>query len=450
MSDCLSLGKESWRLKDNRHGGEFAKRICGESHEFLKPWSGWKLEKWQELGVSAFTKESIAEDDSGNLPFFTLGDDEGSRWINTHNCMGVVRLRDKDTGKNLQIEIGSRFDSDTGNQFFLTYLLSKAFGGSFVDLVDVGKDSLWDLLLAFAFRRSLNNAARLGPFKQYQSFRHNDLRIRGRIDVARHLRENIPFIGKVAYGTRDITYDNPTNHLIRHALKKLNRDWGSLFSRDHRLNELRHQLEQNTPTWHSAKLLDCLRKKENLIPIKHPYYQRAYEPLRRLSLSILRSEGACLNQTAQEAEGVIFDGSWLWEEYLWTLLEPLGFQHPENKKKEGKWQPMGFSMYPDFFHRKKRVVLDAKYKRAARSNEDIKQLFEYMFVLDAVHGGLVKPDGDIHLQTIIKREGVAASEAKWHDFCISPVSGELDAKRFVSKMEAREKRFKEEVETAIS
>ena len=41
-----------------------------------------------------------------------------------------------------------------------------------------------------------------------------------------------------------------------------------------------------------------------------------------------------LYQQHHEAEGVIFDGSWLWEEYLWTLLKPLGFEHPENKKKK--------------------------------------------------------------------------------------------------------------------
>lgn len=452
MDDHLSLGEPPWMLKDNCYGIEYSPKISYHSHVFLKPWSGTALEKWREMGVSVFTQVGGADDRSDrNLKFFTLGQEGNSHWIETHNCMGVIRLRNKETGNNIQIEIGSRFDSKDGKQFFLTYLLSKAFGGSFIDLVSIGNDSLWDLLLAFAFRRSLENAARLGPFKQYQSFQHNDLRIRGKIDVARHLRENIPFIGKVAHGTRDITYDNPTNHLIRHALAKLNRDWGSFFCRDHRLNELRRQLEQNTPTWQSDKLLDCLRKKENLKPIKHPYYQSAYEPLRTLSLSILRGEGASLYQTAQEAEGVIFDGSWLWEEYLWTLLKSRDFEHPENKAQTGPWNPLnGITYYPDFFHREKRVVLDAKYQRTCNDRKDnVRQVFAYMFVLDAVHGGLIKPDIGKSEPEKIERQVQDAKAAKWHEFGIKPPSHASEAHMFIDEMKLKEENFLKVIDSAL-
>ena len=458
MSNCLSFGNDPWRLKDNRHGAKFAEKICGLSHEFLKPWSGLKFEKWQELGVTAITKERTAEDDSASLSFFTLGKDEDSRWIDTHNCMGVVRLHDKKTGKSIQIEIGSRFDSDDKNQFFLTYLLSKAFGGSFTDLVELGNDSLWDLLLAFAFRHSLDKAAHLGPYKQYQNFQHNDLHIRGKIDTTRHLRENVPFVGRMAYGTRDITYDNPTNHLIRHALTKLNRKWGCFFGSDNRLSELRRQIEQNTPTWQPGKLLNCLRQKENLMPIKHPYYQSAYEPLRLLSLSILRNEGASLYQTDREAQGVIFDGSWLWEEYLWTLLdkEMLGFEHPENKKRSGEWKTnvSGISYFPDFFHRKKRIVLDAKYRLDNKTNDsfknDVRQVFAYMFILDAVHGGLIKPDGEANHQNLIRRQGIDRPKAWWHNFCVPPASSVTDADTFVSEMKTKEREFLDEIKKLIA
>ena len=164
---------------------------------------------------------------------------------------------------------------------------------------------------------------------------------------------------------------------------------------DNRLTELRHQLERNTPRWQSGNVQSCIRCKENRTPIRHPFFHSAYEPLRQISLAILREEGAGLYQQHQEAEGVIFDGSWLWEEYLWTLLKPLGFEHPENKRGTEPWKPLvGIELFPDFFHREKRIVLDAKYKRASRVNlEDIRQVFAYMFVLDAVHGGLIKPEG---------------------------------------------------------
>ncbi len=161
--------------------------------------------------------------------------------------MGVVKLRDKNSGESVQIEIGSRFDQGR-KQFFLAFLLSKVFRGSMVDPVELGSDSLWDMLLAFVFRRRLLEASAIGLFKQYQTFSHNDARIRGRIDVNEHLRRNIPFRGTVAYTTHEITFNNPTNHLIRHALAKASRKWGTMFTGDG-LMDVRHGLEQNTPTW---------------------------------------------------------------------------------------------------------------------------------------------------------------------------------------------------------
>jgi hypothetical protein len=29
---------------------------------------------------------------------------------------------------------------------------------------------------------------------------------------------------------------------------------------------------------------------------------------------------------------MVFDGAWLWEEYLFTILKRLDYIHPENKK----------------------------------------------------------------------------------------------------------------------
>jgi len=363
--------------------------------------------------------------------------------------MGVVRLFDKSSGVTVQVEIGSRFDKGHSKPYFLSYLLSKVFGGSIVGNVRMSQDSLWDMLLAFVFRRRLLEAGAVGIYKQYRTLHHNDTRIRGRVDVGRHLRQNIPFCGNVAYATHEITFDNPTNHLIRHALAKVTRKWGGLMTGDNRLTELRHQLERNTPRWQSGNVQSCIRCKENRTPIRHPFFHSAYEPLRQISLAILREEGAGLYQQHQEAEGVIFDGSWLWEEYLWTLLKPLGFEHPENKRGTEPWKPLvGIELFPDFFHREKRIVLDAKYKRASRVNlEDIRQVFAYMFVLDAVHGGLIKPEGTQRKPQEIKRISpidMGPVSPSWHEFAMPPPSA-TTACDFVEKMKTLEIAFKKSV-----
>jgi len=437
------------RLIDNRFHPPKAKTqedqervISSEIEQLLKPYAGKSLNQWSsELGVIVFPDSSGGKVEMGSESdesvFFHLESDQERAWINTGNCMGVVKIRGKNSADGyIQIEISSRFDQ--GNKmFFLNYLLNKVFNGSMAEPVSLGSDSFWDMLLAFVFRRRLLEANAVGLFKQYQTLEHNDARIRGRIDVNEHLRRNIPFCGKIAYSTREITFDNPTNHLIRHALAKANREWPLILS-GYGLTNLRHDLEQNTPSWQPGDVVNCIRRKENRAPIKHPFFHVAYEPLRQVSLAILRDEGASLYQQNQEAEGVIFDGASLWEEYLWTILRPHGFEHTENTKKKGAWKPLeGVSFYPDFFHRKTRTILDAKYKSDGNRQGDAQQVLGYMFQLNAVHGGLIKPDGIYEQPELIQRVDSNAEPTKWHDFALTP-SRKATATEFCNEMRRKE------------
>ena len=169
------------QLKDNRfdepkdnNPDDIKRIISAETEKSLKRYAGKSLNQWAELGVIVFPAilggQKANDDEADKLNFFTLGynQDKTQTWVNTGNCMGVVRLRDKNTGTSVQIEIGSRFDEGK-NQFFLTYLLSKVFGGSMVDpKVAMGQDSLWDMLLACVLRRRLLEARAVGLFKQFQ------------------------------------------------------------------------------------------------------------------------------------------------------------------------------------------------------------------------------------------------------------------------------------------
>ena len=450
------------RLVDNRFGepnsADQVRIITPRQKDILSRYDGMELERWSELGVAVFTHLPFGahenSDEATKSALFNLesgAKETGKTWVNTNNCMGVIKLRDKETGESVQVEIGSRFDGNAG-QFFLTYLLSKVFGGSIVDLVDLGRDSLWDMLLAFLFRRRLQEASAIGLFKQYQTFNHNDTRVRGRIDINEHLRRNIPFDGKVASITHEITFDNPTNHLIRHALVKVGRKWGGLLTGGW-IMDFRNQLELGTPRWQPGEVSQCIRRKENRTPVKHPYFHSVYEPLRNVSLAILRDEGAGLYQQQESAEGVIFDGSWLWEEYLWTLLKPLGFEHPENKKNDGAWRPLnGVAFYPDFFHRGGRAILDAKYKRGDNRydgrQDHARQVFGYMFLLNAIHGGLIKPDGILVPAEQISRKVVNTEQAFWHDFVLTP-SKNSTAKDFVGEMHRKEDEFQKNVSRSL-
>ena len=420
-------------------------------YRLLSKFSGKKLSEWESLGCtvySANTQGLAVEDDRAfdKLSVFSVsGESAAPGWINTHNCMGVVRLRGEKA--SVQLEIKSRFDQGQ-QQYFLNYLLCKVFGGSMVEEVELGGDSMWDMLLAFVFRRKLEEACRVGIFKQYQRFEHNDLRFRGKFNMDEHLRRNVPFAGKLAYTTRDITFDNPVNHLLRHTIAKVTRKWGGILSGSKELTDFRHQLEQNTPGWQSGQVLPCIR--DNLRPVKHPYFQACYEPLRQIALSLLREVGAGLYSASQEAEGVLFDGAWLWESYLWTLLQPLGFSHPDNTKREGEWTILKKDFYPDFFFdsSEPRIVLDAKYKKSGLSGEDIQQVLAYMFMLNAKVGGLIKPEG-----SETEPEDITWKSEKrgtWHNLFVHIPEEAKNARDFNESMKKEQEELTSKIKKLLS
>ena len=112
-------------------------------------------------------------------------------------------------------------------------------------------------------------------------------------------------------------------------------------------------------------------------------------------------------ESDNEICGILFDGAWLWEEYVNTILTDHGFVHLQNKIGKGKIflfedidefgnKHKSGIRYPDFY--KDDFVLDAKYKRLGSydkvskvDREDIHQIIKYMNNLNASRGGFVSP-----------------------------------------------------------
>ena len=104
-------------------------------------------------------------------------------------------------------------------------------------------------------------------------------------------------------------------------------------------------------------------------------------------------------ETDEEIRGILFDGAWLWEEYLNTILQKDGFKHPENKKHKGGiylFEDHSGIRYPDFY--KDDIVLDAKYKKLESyekvsnvKRDDIHQLITYITILKASKGVFIAP-----------------------------------------------------------
>ena len=100
----------------------------------------------------------------------------------------------------------------------------------------------------------------------------------------------------------------------------------------------------------------------NLKPLSHPFFT-GYRTLQRLCLRILAGDRMAYGSSDDRVGGLLFDGAWLWEEYLATVLAG-GFIHPENRTgRHRQYLFDGFQpIYPDFMSRTQPcVVADAKY-----------------------------------------------------------------------------------------
>ena len=312
--------------------------------------------------------------------------------IKTGNVIGFLGYGQE------RLTISSRF-SINGDDYFLHYLLQKVLNMNLTSL-DVGlsqEDKLYQFLI-YLFPKYLQVALRKGLYKEYQRFSHNDSHVKGVIDVGNHLKKNLPFMGNVAYTTREFTYDNPLMQLIRHTLEyiKTQKSFGALLDSN---RENMAEIVRVTPSYKLADRAKIIRRNQTK-PLRHAYF-REYRKLQELCLMILNREKHGLGYQEQKIHGILFDVAWLWEEYVHTLL-PKDFMHPRNKEKKGGISVFSSGkrkVYPDFYNRELKTVLDAKYKKLELTEkginrDDLFQLISYAYILQAEKAGLIFPSID--------------------------------------------------------
>ena len=358
--------------------------------------------------------------------------------IKTGNVIGFLGCGQE------RLTISSRF-SDESNDHFLHYLLQKVLNINLTSL-DVGlslEDKLYQLLI-YLFPKYLQAALRKGLYKEYQRFSHNDSHVKGVIDVGNHLKRNVPFMGNVAYTTREFTYDNPLMQLIRHTIEyiKIQKSFRSL------LDNNRENMTEITRVTSSYKLADRAKiiRMNKIKPIRHAYF-REYRKLQELCLMILSREKHGLGPQSQRVHGILFDVAWLWEEYIHTLL-PKGFVHPRNKDKTDGISVFSVGkrkVYPDFYDRERKIVLDAKYKKLeftekGINREDLFQLISYSYILKAEKAGLIFPSMEQSVNSEIgKLAGYGAQLKKWS---IQIPQNASSYSAFCKMMENSEENFK--------
>ncbi len=315
------------------------------------------------------------------------------------NVMGFLGYCDE------RLIVESRFSTE-GKDYFFQYLLEKVLG--FPNIVDLNSDAdqdnrIFDFLL-FLFPFYLKSAMRKGLFKKYVLHRYNDENVKGTIDIARHIEVNIPFIGDIAYNQREFSYDNILMELVRHTIEFIKiKPYGNKL-----LSKVKEEVRLVVAVTAGYKPYDrrkIIEQNEKHV-IRHAYF-REYRVLQRLCTLILRNQKHQIGTGTKQIYGILFDGAWLWEEYLNLLIKDK-FYHPMNKNGTGAQRLFSGNfglIYPDFISRNsdERIIADAKYKPFDNiGNRDYLQVLAYMYRFDAKTGYYFYPEtngtGDLKLQ----------------------------------------------------
>lgn len=413
------------------------------------------LEKWLPFNDIANKKISELLDNSGNdlliypHSFSQCEDEIGGQYLfslqtnwkenkckkailETGNMVGFI-------GTNGQsISIHSRF-SKNEEDFFLHYMLQKVLCLNVVNLSHgTTKKQIFDFLL-YLFPKLLKEALMQGIYKEYKRNEYNDSNVRGTIDINRHLKTNMPFNGRIAYRTREFSYDNHVTELIRHTIDYISKtSFGKMvLENDAETHANVAQIIHATPSFTKQEREKVIADNSRIV--NHPYYFR-YTSLQKLCLRILKHDKIKYGEEKDKIYGVLFDVSYLWEEYLASILTNRGFQHPNNKKGTGRiyLAKDKFPRYPDFYRKNDNFIIDAKYKREI-NRDDIHQMISYMYCLKGWKGVFIQPSDKMRQNESYELLGYGAernSTLQTYFFQISQLTG--DYKQFVEAMESSE------------
>lgn len=428
------------RIKDN---AQLKKESFSDIETLTSKIADKTLEQLEREGLFVFPEIVKDAEDITRDQFIlqSINDSYHSR-----NVMGFLGCGDE------RLIIESRFCGE-GEDFFFQYLLDKVL--EFPNVVNLESDADQDnrlfSFLLFLFPYYLKQAMRKGLFKQYIHRKYNDENVKGTIDIARHIERNTPFTGRVAYHQREFSYDNSLMELVRHTIEFIKKKpYGNNL-----LIKVKDEVKlviEATPGYELCdrqKIIESNKKNA----VRHAYY-REYLALQRLCILILRHQKHQIGSGTRQIYGILFDGAWLWEEYVNSLIDDV-FYHPMNKGGKGAQRLFEGNIgliYPDFISRDEthRVIADAKYKPIENiGNRDYLQVLAYMFRFDAKSGYYLYPEaegaadlrlrmnrGSTYEDNVLPRDDISVIK---HGLKI-PVDAEC-YESFVERVKTREQEF---------
>ena len=455
LEECISeeINKESSLLQS-------IYKETGDSEE--------RVDRFAKLidGVSQSDILVLDENDcAAGEPFkiVTQGN-KGEYW--TQQYIGLLQITSDGTKE--EVFIRSRFDVNESCEFS-KYMLNKALGlkANILQKVEpsVGRGEILDLILAIIFAMQIARAYRKGIYRRYRTYENNDSKLKGRINVARHIRLNPIFNGNIAYSSREYTADNDMNRMILTAYTSLQKRQPGLMRELEKkytpvkdfISQLKN-IMQPVSRQEARKLVQKERKK-----ITHAVYSD-WESVRKTAILILKYMGIAPEDDGTNVNGILINMNYIWERYLVQIVkEKIENKYQiEGKKSFGTFFCNGQSieLQPDLVISDKKVIsdknrplliIDAKYKNEwenVASNksdkperEDCFQIMSYMYRAECKFGGIfcpqtkVRDDGKMKEYSIF---GESDKEAIVTLFSLQINGIQGSSKEFAEEMEKRE------------
>lgn len=333
-------------------------------------------------------------------------------YYGTANLVGVLGKFDSEHKKIDCLTITTRFGGKANGEpssfdkdYLFSYLVSKVLHVNVVKNLDFtnSANKSWQQILIMLFPFYLHQALAQGVYKAYMRREYDDSRPKGVIDIPRYIRDDIPFSVHIAYSTRPFDVDNNVTELIRHTIEYI----AGLGSFGHGVLNYSQSVRSDASTVRSVTPRYAKSERRDIVsrnlrhPVDKPYFYK-YRILQRICIAILQNRGFVPeDKRSGKIFGVLFDCSWLWEEYLNLVCHEgemeFDFLHPRNKAGTNAQyffeESRNGQIFPDFLgipcdrNLSSVLVADAKYKPENNvGGQDYQQLLSYMFRFEAVRG----------------------------------------------------------------
>ena len=261
------------------------------------------------------------------------------------------------------------------------------------------KANTFQHILCYLFIHALERASTLGLPKAYQQKRQHDYKMRGALDMKAHIKQDIPFMGKISSQYRELNEIQPIVDVLYLACEKLKKAFG--------VDALKPVMNiyQQLKIQYSGKYFTqlTLQNAKNHKVLNNPMFAHFRQTLEYAEIILKDLDLKSQKEAKHETYGYLFDISQLFEIYLEKLLaQGLNDWKVYSQEKIKLYQERfyGRNIYPDIVlkNNEKVIVLDAKFKKMTMNSQDLDrsdfyQIHTYMqyYGENLLFGGLIYP-----------------------------------------------------------